>query len=872
MSGSASGQHPHIVGFSEKLDWTESRDLLLCSVYILHRIPRKICEAILLEAENTGAPGIMEFIRLLEMILEVFKYRGLKFTLYRTSGRIRFTKRLVHVGLPSGSAGTLSSAGLSTADSQLSSQGSSGVSSSGVSSLIPAAPIINLEEEESLPFSVLQESSLTQEIALRVLEVAQLLSQFINVQNKASGEEDEQVFMRLLRLEILLLGENWPDAVRLHTIASLAIFVNLFRSLLFKSGPLEGLSMLIEALLLQLNSRLISVQSAAAALLHLILRSGYEHSLQSGKFDVNNQQTTVSTGSTQQGKLQSNLHAIECLGRPGAQIGVALARILGQKASLAGSRRFGRGLSILEGFVTARTSRSTSFDRAVSELIVQLRGVLAATGALAAAVNNPIRVADLHIQLADSYRGSAALRSAWFETLAETHLRDRWYSEAAVCEVHVLAIMAKELTVNGLATFDWDLFSTVNDSIAKEENTCIDRIETVEKAGFTLRNFTSKVEKTIQTLVLAERYEAIGPICRLAIPLYEKMKDYRALVSMYVELQQAYSLADQVKITGKRHLGAYFRVYFYSANCFGDEHKTEWIYREPGLTSLAEAYERMTKACQLALGHDRVQIVPEKELDESKLDKDVAYVQMTHVEPSVEGNSDKTSFEAHTNIRRFMYESNDVDKTVPPEAPSLARQALKKVYLTTLSPFPNTCRRQRVTSREELFMNPLELAVDKLSFKADQIKKILESAATADGSKKSLLARLDVKGLQLLLQGAVQPTVNVGPLAYAEAFTAPEQIQRYGQEGVKRLGDAFKKLMNVCADALQINEAAIGTDQAEYQQMLKNGFIAMLERLNGYFGDAIPAGRTKAQSAATDPSASKRKSAHILDSISGLNA
>lgn len=54
------------------------------------------------------------------------------------------------------------------------------------------------------------------------------------------------------------------------------------------------------------------------------------------------------------------------------------------------------------------------------------------------------------MQLADSYRGSAALRSAWFETLAETHIRDRWFSEAAVCEAHVIAIIGRELAVNGL--------------------------------------------------------------------------------------------------------------------------------------------------------------------------------------------------------------------------------------------------------------------------------------------------------------------------------------------------------------------------------------------------------------------------------------
>lgn len=36
-----------------------------------------------------------------------------------------------------------------------------------------------------------------------------------------------------------------------------------------------------------------------------------------------------------------------------------------------------------------------------------------------------------------------------------------------------------------------------------------------------------KVEKLVQTLVMAERYEAVGPICRLAIPVYEEQKNYR---------------------------------------------------------------------------------------------------------------------------------------------------------------------------------------------------------------------------------------------------------------------------------------------------------------------------------------------------------
>lgn len=72
------------------------------------------------------------------------------------------------------------------------------------------------------------------------------------------------------------------------------------------------------------------------------------------------------------------------------------------------------------------------FDSVVilQELNRQLRGVMTATGALNDAKNDPvggklsncntcicylqIRLADLHMQLADSYRGSAALRFVSF--------------------------------------------------------------------------------------------------------------------------------------------------------------------------------------------------------------------------------------------------------------------------------------------------------------------------------------------------------------------------------------------------------------------------------------------------------------------------
>ncbi|KAK6112243.1 Dock and Zizimin C-2 domain family protein [Brugia pahangi] len=849
---------PRIAGLMEKLDRSESRDLMLCTLYLLHFLPRKILAAMITRYESSGS--LNSFICLLRTVLDLFRYHGKNYTMQRTSNKIRGTRKTIvilpHSGSSAGTLGTNST----TLDSHTSI--SSGFSSLGIDPL-SAKPCIETDVGGATPFSVLQESNLTQEIALIVLETVQVLAQHISsVIKNSTNPEGSKSFYQLLRLLLSLLDDYWPEAVRHHTLGALAVFVGLFRIQLFQSGPLDGLALLIESLLLQMNSRLPKIQSAATALLHLILKNGYDFTSKTVRFPMANLNATKSP----------KIFDVQRLGRPGSQTGVALAKLLGRKVPLTNKSRFEHGLEILEILVKPQSgTRPTYFERGVEELIQQLRGVLSATDALAKAVDDPIRLADLHVQLADSYRGSAALRSAWFETLAETHIRERWFSEAAVCEAHVIAIIGRELAINGCAKIDWDLLACINDTIVKEEIVNDTDSEIIQQAGFSLDTFTTKVEKLVQTLIMAERYEAVGPVCRLAIPIYEQQKNYRALVGIYAELQQTFALADQMKVSGKRHLGTYFKVLFYGPKHFGVQHATEWVYREVGHTSLAEACERMTDACRCILGHNRVQIIAGREIDETKLDESIAYVQMMHVEPCMNGY-DVSSYEAHTNMRDFFYEISMIDEKVAANAPQVARQALKRIFITgeIEDSFPNTRRRSRVVNQSETSLSPLELACDKLIFKSKQLRRILD-AASATGEPTR---RLDVKGLQLLLQGAVQPTVNVGPLAYAEAFTTPTQKILYGRSGIEKLADAFRSLVSVCAEALEANEAAIGEDQVEYHNMLKNAFAAMMERLNGYFGDIVSLDGDKVDKPSTSSpdEISSRNSMHILDSIGGISS
>lgn len=823
---------PQQTPLTEKLDDDELQDILVCALFVVQKLPRRILAAMWAEQEGAHAEKLL---RLLEVILDVFRYKGKEHALRRTAANSK-------------TRGFKLEPPVARTPSNVSSLPRNSVDRTDFASWDDA------ETPTTVPFRVLQLVNLSQEVALIVLDAAQTMAhQLAGQLNRWSN--GEALFLRILSIHLQLVDDRWSESVRLHAIAALALFVNLFRARLFEGGPLEALYSLIEKVLLQMASRLQNVQLAAAALLQLILRNGYE--VAEGYFASQAMAYSVSP-STSANKQTRRTATSERLGRPGAQTGVALARLLGFQSVLSNSVHFERGLAGLENLVDTR--KATSFDKAVLDLLRQLRGVMSATVALKDAANDSMRLAALHLQLADSYRGSAALRSAWFDTLAEIYEQDRWFAEASVCHAHSVAIIGRELEEKGELEIDWRVFDWVNSEIASAENCRKDG--SVQPAGFTADNLASKIDKTASALTLAERFEAVGPLYRLIVPLLERNMNFSTLVSIYAELQQTYSRAAEVRSSSKRHLGAYFRVRFYGETHFENDHNTDWIYREIGLTSLAAFALHMKETVQKMLGHEKVQIEA-NDLDLAKIDESVAYVQVTHVEPTFdEGKRPKSDFWQHTNISEFFYEcammeNVKADQEKIGKEPSISEQILNRTVVTVNGVFPSSRRRLPVVSVKSQKFSPLEFACQKLLVKAHQIRKTL--AASESGRQ------LDLKGLQLLLQGAVMPTVNAGPLAYAEAFTKEEQVARYGEQGIVELKHAFRSLMSACQSAIQANEAAIGPDQQTYHEVLVSSFEAMHERLQSFFGESLRQS-TEPEKALMLP----RSAMHILDSIGGV--
>lgn len=74
-----------------------------------------------------------------------------------------------------------------------------------------------------------------------------------------------------------------------------------------------------------------------------------------------------------------------------------------------------------------------------------------------------------------------------------------------------------------------------------------------------------QLESCAEMLEKAERFELLGPLYRLIVPIYENKRNYNALANCYSHLTQACNKIVEVTKTGKRLLGRFYRVAFFGS-------------------------------------------------------------------------------------------------------------------------------------------------------------------------------------------------------------------------------------------------------------------------------------------------------------------
>ncbi|XP_035376561.1 dedicator of cytokinesis protein 9 isoform X4 [Electrophorus electricus] len=634
----------------------------------------------------------------------------------------------------------------------------------------------------------LLEANVSTEVCLTVLDT---LSVFImGFKTQLCADMGHNVLMKkVFRVHLCLLQISQSEAALKHVFTSLSTFIYKFPCTFF-DGRADMCASMCYEILNCCNSKLGSTRSEAAHLLYFLMKSNFEH-----------------TG--RKSFVRTHL-----------QVVIAVSQLISAVVGMGGTR-FQHSLSIINNCANSDKSiKHTAFSSDVKDLTKCIRTVLMATEQMKEHENDPEMLVDLQYSLAKSYASTPELRKTWLDSMARIHVKNGDPSEAAMCYVHVAALVAEYLKRKGMFWQGCSAFRVITPNI--EEEAAMMEDVGMQDVHFNEEVLMELLEECSDGLWKAERYELISDIYRLIIPIYEQRRDFEKLAHLYDRLHRAYTKVMEVMHSGKRLLGTFFRVAFFGQGFFEEEDGKEYIYKEPKFTPLSEISQRLLKLYSDKFGAENVRMIQDSgRVNPKDLEAKFAYIQVTHVTPYLEEKEleeRRTDFERSHNIQRFVFETpftadgrrhGGVDE-----------QCKRRTVLTTTHCFPYVKKRIAVMYEHHTDLSPIEVAIDEMSSKVSELRAL----CAAPG--------VDMIRLQLKLQGSISVQVNVGPLAYARAFLDDAPAKKYPDNKVKQLKDLFRQFVEACGQALGVNERLIKEDQQEYHDEMKTSYRDLTRELS----------------------------------------
>eukprot|EP00048_Salpingoeca_helianthica_P003774 m.70487 g.70487 ORF g.70487 m.70487 type:complete len:1891 (-) comp12891_c1_seq1:30-5702(-) len=661
-------------------------------------------------------------------------------------------------------------------------------------------------------------ANLSAEASITTLDLLELFIEEFGAELQATACRNE-LMETLFAVYLMLLETRQSTLVLVFLFASLQCFVNSFADLLFQ-GPTECCAELVERVFCHCSSPSIDVRQTAASFLYLLMRKNYEDKETGPAFSRVKVQALIA------------LHKISSA--PHFQY-VFLLKSLATLISTAKKDR---------------TFRDSPFPGDVEELALNLYKILVHTSQMKKYEADPEMTIDLYHRIAKGYTNSPDLRLQTLLNMAEKH-EGRNPAEAAQCYVHAAALIAEHLhsmevqpgMPKGCSVFDRIAPNVLEESAVSDD---IQRLSLDKEGICTHKHFDREgrgiiflLNHAITCFKSVGLFECVNEVYRVLLPIYEAKYDYALLEQSHKALAEIFRQIQEATDASKRHPAAFFRVGFFGDLFDTDLRGAEYIYKMPPLFRLAEMCQHIKSLYSEQFGEARVELLTDsKEVDDRQLEPGRAYLQVTSVEPHFSEHELKRRvkfFEQNMNVKQFMFET---PFTIAGGARGrIEDQWKRRTFLTVDQSFPYLTRRLLVTEKREQELKPLEVALESI----DGMTRKLTGVITA--------RPLDIKMLQLRLQGSVFVAVNEGPLELANAFLNPAALSKHDPKQIKALRQAFARFLKACKDALDLNCAHLMHNQAEYHETLKAAEEKMREQLQPLLSGAAPA--SAAASAAT---------------------
>ncbi|KAL1490945.1 hypothetical protein ABEB36_011614 [Hypothenemus hampei] len=648
----------------------------------------------------------------------------------------------------------------------------------------------------------IMEQNLATEVGLIVLDCLGLYSMHFRKKLviTSPSTSDGEVIKKMFDLHLTMIQLGQSDRLLKHLFAALRSFINNY-STIFYQGNATLCGKLCYELLKCCNSRVQTTRQEAGALLYLLMRTNFEFTNRKG------------------------------LTRVHLQLIISVSQILGgDVVNSLNNARFQESLSLINSYAASdKAMKGSGFPNEVKDLTKRIRTVLMATVQMREHHQDPEMLVDLQHSLANSYASTPELRHTWLEAMTKHHVAAGNYSEAACCQLHIAASMAEYLKLKRVQSWGAEAFLAISSNIPQDEKGLKLDSGAHNDVHYTELSLLEQLEACAQFLDKAERYETIGELFKLIIPLYEKKRDFEQLKKCYQLLALNYAKVIECQKSGRRLLGRYYRVGVYGA-CFEDENGREYVYKEPKVTALSEISQRLEQLYRDKYGPDMVKLITESgPVNRDDLDVKFGYIQITHVTPYFETDEDRemrqTEFEQNHNVSTFMYET-PFTKDGKAQG-NVEEQWKRRTILTVSRAFPYVKKKIPVDNRKIVELNPIEVAIDEMRMRVAELEDVVFFQPT------------DAKKLQLRLQGSVCVQVNAGPLAYASAFLNPSLANRYPDHKVEELKDIYREFLKMCHAALQINGELVAQDQREYQEVLEQNYMKLCIAVSELLGESL---------------------------------
>nr|XP_010977402.2 dedicator of cytokinesis protein 10 isoform X17 [Camelus dromedarius] len=792
----------------DKLDQAETRSLLMCFLHIMKTISE---ETLIAYWQRAPSAEVSDFFSILDVCLQNFRYLGKRNIIRKIAAAFKFVQSTQNNGTLKGSNPSCQTSGhlsqwMHTVSShegqkQHRSQtlpiirGKNALSNPKLLQMLDNTMSSNSNEID-IVHHVDTEANIATEVCLTILDLLALFTQTHQRQLQQS-ECQNSMMKRIFDTYMLFFQVNQSATALKHVFASLRLFVCKFPSAFFQ-GPADLCGSFCYEVLKCCNHRSRSTQTEASALLYFFMRKNFEF----------NKQKSI---------VRSHLQLIKAVSQLIADAGI-------------GGSRFQHSLAIANNFANGdKQMKNSNFPADVKDLTKRIRTVLMATAQMKEHEKDPEMLVDLQYSLANSYASTPELRRTWLESMAKIHARNGDLSEAAMCYIHIAALIAEYLKRRGMFSMGWPAFLSITPNI-KEEG------EMKEDSGMqdTPYNENILVEQLymcVEFLWKSERYELIADVNKPIIAVFEKQRDFKKLSDLYYDIHRSYLKVAEVVNSEKRLFGRFYRVAFYgqAVGFFEEEEGKEYIYKEPKLTGLSEISQRLLKLYADKFGADNVKIIQDSnKVNPKDLDPKYAYIQVTYVTPFFEEKEmeeRKTDFEMHHNINRFVFETPFT--LSGKKHGGVEEQCKRRTVLTTSHLFPYVKKRIQVVSQSSTELNPIEVAIDEMSKKVSELNQLCT------------MEEVDMIRLQLKLQGSVSVKVNAGPMAYARAFLEETNAKKYPDNQVKLLKEIFRQFADACGQALDVNERLIKEDQLEYQEELRSHYRDMLSELSAIMNEQL---------------------------------